>query len=138
MLVGEHLQPSEIGTPRTLLRSLCRRRDHPGQIPARGRAGDAKPHALPAVRPQAHGEPSQKPGCADERMQLPGLHPRGQEDSLDGEIPGELQAPGATTDRPKLGVGMDYRLRKLGQYLRGWFGYFGINQYYRPIPELEE
>lgn len=33
---------------------------------------------------------------------------------------------------------MDYRLRKLGQYLRGWFGYFGINQYYRPIPELEK
>lgn len=36
------------------------------------------------------------------------------------------------------GVSMDYRLGKLSQYLRGWFGYFGISQYYRPIPELEE
>ena len=32
---------------------------------------------------------------------------------------------------------MDYRLRKLGQYLRGWLGYFGISQYYQPIPELD-
>lgn len=30
---------------------------------------------------------------------------------------------------------MDYRLRKLSQYLWGWFG---ISEYYRPIPELEE
>jgi RNA-directed DNA polymerase len=36
------------------------------------------------------------------------------------------------------GVSMEYRLQKLGQYLRGWFGYFGISQYYRPIPELDE
>ena len=39
------------------------------------------------------------------------------------------------------GVSMAYRLHKLGQYLRGWlgyFGYFGISQYYRPVPELDE
>jgi RNA-directed DNA polymerase len=36
------------------------------------------------------------------------------------------------------GVSMDYRLRKLGQYLRGWTAYFGISQYYRPVPELDE
>jgi RNA-directed DNA polymerase len=36
------------------------------------------------------------------------------------------------------GVSMEYRLRKLGQYLRGWTAYFGISQYYRPIPELDE
>ncbi|HET8880997.1 MAG TPA: group II intron maturase-specific domain-containing protein, partial [Solimonas sp.] len=29
------------------------------------------------------------------------------------------------------GVSMDYRLHKLGEYLRGWAGYFGISQYYR-------
>jgi RNA-directed DNA polymerase len=34
-------------------------------------------------------------------------------------------------------VSMDYRLGKLGQYLRGWMGYFGISDYYRPIPELD-
>jgi len=35
------------------------------------------------------------------------------------------------------GVSMQYRLRKLAEYLRGWMGYFGISDYYRPIPELE-
>jgi len=36
------------------------------------------------------------------------------------------------------GVSMPYRLYKLAQYLRGWMGYFGISQYYRPVPELDE
>ena len=36
------------------------------------------------------------------------------------------------------GVSMEYRLKKLGQYLRGWTAYFGISQYYRPVPELDE
>jgi RNA-directed DNA polymerase len=36
------------------------------------------------------------------------------------------------------GVSMSYRFDKLGQYLRGWMGYFGISEYYRPIPELDE
>jgi RNA-directed DNA polymerase len=36
------------------------------------------------------------------------------------------------------GVSMAYRLAKLAQYLRGWMGYFGISQYYRPVPELDE
>jgi len=35
-------------------------------------------------------------------------------------------------------VSMAYRLHKLGQYVRGWLGYFGISEYYRPIPELDE
>jgi RNA-directed DNA polymerase len=39
--------------------------------------------------------------------------------------------------RPARGS-MDYRFDKLGQYLRGWMGYFGISEYYRPIPELDE
>ncbi len=36
------------------------------------------------------------------------------------------------------GVSMKHRFDKLGQYLRGWMGYFGISAYYRPIPELDE
>lgn len=36
------------------------------------------------------------------------------------------------------GVSMETRLHKLGQYVRGWLGYFGISEYYRPIPELDE
>ena len=36
------------------------------------------------------------------------------------------------------GVSMGYRLHKLAQYVRGWMGYFGISDYYRPIPELDQ
>ena len=35
------------------------------------------------------------------------------------------------------GVSMEYRLHKLAEYLRGWMGYFGISEYYRPIPEID-
>ena len=35
-------------------------------------------------------------------------------------------------------VSRKYRLHKLGQYLRGWTTYFGIGQFYRPVPELDE
>ncbi|QQS55680.1 MAG: group II intron reverse transcriptase/maturase [Candidatus Competibacteraceae bacterium] len=35
------------------------------------------------------------------------------------------------------GVSMDYRFKKLAEYVRGWMGYFGISDYYRPIPELD-
>ena len=35
------------------------------------------------------------------------------------------------------GVSMEYRLEKLACYLRGWMNYFGISEYYRPIPELD-
>jgi RNA-directed DNA polymerase len=36
------------------------------------------------------------------------------------------------------GVSMAYRLDKLGEYLRGWVGYFGISQYYRPVPGIDD
>jgi len=32
---------------------------------------------------------------------------------------------------------MDYRYRKLAEYLRGWMNYFGISEYYKPIPEID-
>lgn len=35
------------------------------------------------------------------------------------------------------GVSMEYRLFKLAEYLRGWMGYFGLSELYRPIPELD-
>ncbi len=35
------------------------------------------------------------------------------------------------------GVSMGYRLYKLAKYLRGWMNYFGISDYYRPIPEID-
>jgi RNA-directed DNA polymerase len=34
-------------------------------------------------------------------------------------------------------VSMEYRYEKLAQYIRGWMNYFGISEYYRPIPEID-
>jgi RNA-directed DNA polymerase len=34
-------------------------------------------------------------------------------------------------------VSMDYRLKKLAGYIRGWMNYFGISEYFRPIPEID-
>ena len=36
------------------------------------------------------------------------------------------------------GVSMEYRLKKLAGYIRGWMGYFQITEYYRPIPLLDQ
>jgi len=36
------------------------------------------------------------------------------------------------------GVSMHYRLKKLREYMRGWIGYFGISEYYKPIPTLDQ
>ncbi len=36
------------------------------------------------------------------------------------------------------GVPMKYRLMKLRQYMRGWIGYYGISEYYNPIPLLDQ
>ncbi len=34
-------------------------------------------------------------------------------------------------------VSMDYRFHKLAEYVRGWMNYYGISEYYRPIPEID-
>jgi RNA-directed DNA polymerase len=34
-------------------------------------------------------------------------------------------------------VSMDYRLERLAEYTEGWMNYFGISEYYRPIPEID-
>ena len=36
------------------------------------------------------------------------------------------------------GVSLEYRVRKLNQYIRGWMGYYGLSYYYRPLPGLDE
>jgi RNA-directed DNA polymerase len=35
-------------------------------------------------------------------------------------------------------VSMEYRMKKLAEYLRGWMQYFGISEYYKPIPEIDQ
>ena len=34
-------------------------------------------------------------------------------------------------------VSMGYRMKKFAQCIRGWVNYFGISEYYRPIPEID-
>ena len=33
---------------------------------------------------------------------------------------------------------MEVRLQKLSEYLRGWTNYFGLSEYYTPIPKLDK
>ena len=35
-------------------------------------------------------------------------------------------------------VSMKHRLHKLAEYVRGWMNYYGISEYYRPIPGIDE
>jgi RNA-directed DNA polymerase len=34
-------------------------------------------------------------------------------------------------------VSMEYRMKKLNEYVRGWTNYYGISEYYEPIPEID-
>ena len=36
------------------------------------------------------------------------------------------------------GVSMRRRLAELGRYVRGWMNYFGLSEYYRPVPTLDQ
>ena len=40
--------------------------------------------------------------------------------------------------RRSWGVSMDYRIRKLNEYIRGWMNYYGISQYYTPLQNLDD
>ena len=35
------------------------------------------------------------------------------------------------------GVSLEYRLKKLALYVRGWMNYFGISEYYDPVSEID-
>ena len=35
------------------------------------------------------------------------------------------------------GVSMEYRMHKLSEYVRGWMGYYGLSEYYSPIPKMD-
>ena len=48
-----------------------------------------------------------------------------------------LQIPIKGIDLPQVESLNGPSVERLNQYLRGWMGYFGISQYYQPIPELD-
>ena len=35
------------------------------------------------------------------------------------------------------GVSMNYRMKKIKEYIGGWMNYFGISEFYTPIPEID-
>ena len=39
--------------------------------------------------------------------------------------------------RRSWGVSMNYRIRKLNEYIRGWMNYYGISQYYTPVQDID-
>jgi len=162
VMVGETLEPSELGTPQggplspllanILLDDLDRELERRGHRFARY-ADDL----LILVRSLRAGERVKKSITAylDRRLKLPVNEQKSRVALIDECVflgftfrKGKLRWSEAAFEDFKhrvrkltgrsWGVSMNYRLDKLAQYLRGWMGYFGISQYYRPIPELDE
>ncbi len=162
VMVGESYEPSELGTPQggplspllanILLDDLDRELERRGHRFARY-ADDL----LILVRSQRAGERVKRSITAylHRRLALPVNEQKSRVAQVDACVflgftfrKGKLRWSDAAFEDFKhrvrkltgrsWGVSMAYRLGKLAQYLRGWMGYFGISQYYRPIPELDE
>jgi RNA-directed DNA polymerase len=162
VLVGEHIEPSAIGTPQggplspLLANILLNELDH--ELEGRGhRFARYADDMVILVKSQRAGERVMQSltRYLEGRLKLK-LNPAKSKVARMSEC-GFL---GFTINRGKIrwqekklaafkhrvkeltgrswGVSMAYRMHKLGQYVRGWLGYFGISEYYRPIPELDE
>lgn len=162
VLVGEHIEPSDIGTPQggplspLLANILLNELDH--ELERRGhrfaryaddmvilvksqRAGE---RVMQSLTRYLEGQLKLKLNPAKSkvaRMSECGFLGftiiRGKIRWLDKKLAAFKHRVKELTGR-SWGVSMAYRLHKLGQYVRGWLGYFGISEYYRPIPELDE
>ena len=162
VLVGEHLEPSEVGTPQggplspLLANILLHQLD--GELATRGhrfaryaddliilvksrRAGERVMASLTRYLEQqlklTVNPTKSKVAPVSEASFLGFTLHRGTVRWTDKALANFKQRIRELTGR-SWGVSMDYRLHKLAQYMRGWMGYFGISQYYRPIPELDE
>jgi RNA-directed DNA polymerase len=40
--------------------------------------------------------------------------------------------------KPSWGISMQHRYRELRLYIKGWINYYGLSEYYRPLPRLDE
>lgn len=162
VLVGEHIQPSEIGTPQggplspllanILLDQLDKELERRGHRFARyaddlillvksQRAGERVKRSLTRYL-----ETSLKLTVNEAKSQVAPVEQcsflsftfrRGKLRWTDAAFEDFKHRIRQLTGR-SWGVSMALRMKKLGQYLRGWMGYFGISQYYRPIPEIDE
>ncbi|MBS1161435.1 MAG: Maturase [Proteobacteria bacterium] len=162
VLVGEHIEPSAIGTPQNgplsplLANILLNELDH--ELEGRGhRFARYADDMVILVKSQRAGERVMQSltRYLEGRLKLK-LNPakskvakmsdcgflgftinRGKIRWLEKKLAAFKHRVKELTGR-SWGVSMEYRLHKLGQYVRGWLGYFGISEYYRPIPELDE
>ena len=162
VMMGERFEPSELGTPQggplsPLLANILLD-DLDRELEARGhRFARYADDLLVLVKSERAGQRVKASLTAylDRRLKLPVNEQKSRVAPID-----ECVFLGFTFRRGKLrwsdaafedfkhrvreltgrswGVSMHYRFDKLAQYLRGWLGYFGISQHYRPIPELDE
>jgi len=160
--VGEHIEPSDIGTPQggplspLLANILLNELDH--ELERRGhrfvryaddmvvlvksqRAGE---RVMQSLTRYLEGPLKLKLNAAKSKVEkmsecgfLGFTIIRGKIRWLDKKLAAFKHRVKELTGR-SWGVSMGYRLHKLRQYVRGWLGYFGISEYYRPIPELDE
>jgi RNA-directed DNA polymerase len=162
VLINDNLQPSELGTPQggplsPLLANILLD-DLDRELEARGhRFARYADDLLVLVKSERAGQrvKANLTTYLDRKLKLPVNEKKSQVTKID-----QCEFLGFTFRRGKLrwtdtafadfkhrireltgrswGVSMAHRLQKLGQYLRGWLGYFGISEYYRPIPDLDE
>ena len=162
VLVGEHIEPSDIGTPQggplspllanVLLHQLDRELEKRGHRFARyaddmiilvksERAAQRVmrsvtrylEHVLKLKVNPAKSKVAPMSDCNFLGFTIRGTKPRWTDKALAGFKHRVKELTGRSW-----GVAMDHRLHKLGQYVRGWTAYFGISQYYRPVPELDD
>ena len=162
VLIDDSIQPSELGTPqggplspllanillddldrelegtRASLRTLCRRPDGAGQSVRAGQRVKASLTTYLGRRLKLPvNEKKSQVAKIDQCVFLGFTFKRGKLRWSDAAFADFKHRIRELTGR-SWGVSMSYRFDKLGQYLRGWMGYFGISEYYRPIPELDE
>ena len=162
VLVGEHIEPSDIGTPQggplspLLANILLNELDH--ELERRGhRFARYADDMVVLVKTQRAGERVMQSltryleGCLKLKINpakskvakmsecgfLGFTIVRGKIRWLQKKLAAFKHRVKELTGR-SWGVAMEFRLHKMGQYVRGWMGYFGISEYYTPIPELDE
>jgi len=162
VLVGEHIEPSEVGTPQggplspllanVLLHQLDRELEQRGHRFARyaddlviqvksQRAGE---RVMRSITRYLHTtlkltvNPAKSKVAPMSECSFLGFTIRGTKIRWTERAERDFKHRVRELTGRSWGVSMEHRLHKLGQYLRGWFGYFGISQHYRPVPELDD
>ncbi|MFQ5644639.1 MAG: group II intron maturase-specific domain-containing protein [Thiogranum sp.] len=72
------------------------------------------------------------------RPSLSGVYVSGKENSLDQAGTGGLQAPHSPTDEALLGDFDATPTPRTAAVYPGWINYFGLSEYYQPLPGLDE